>query len=129
MIYQNFNIERYAWNVQVCYDVGEEDLNTVMNLLRHFYFNKVFNKACHDSIAKGELNTGFTCTNKLTRQTLICINKCSSLDEFINTVSHEIRHLESHIATVYNLDEKGEEVCYLIGEITEEMFDTFKKLL
>lgn len=129
MIYQNFNIARYAWNVQVCYDVGEEDLNTVMNLLCHFYFNDKFNKACYESIARRELNTGFTCSNRLTHQTLICINKSSSKEEFINTVCHEIRHLESHIATVFNLDEKGEEVCYLIGEISEEMFQVFKRLL
>lgn len=129
MMYQNFNIDNYAWNVQVCYDVGEEDLNTVINLLRHFYFSDKFNKACIESVAKGDLNTGFTCTNRLKRQTLIVINKCSSKDEFINTLCHEIRHLESHIATVYDLDEKGEKVCYLIGEIAEEMYPIFKRLL
>lgn len=129
MIYQNFNIDNYAWNVQICYDVGEKNLDKVIKLLRHFYFSDKINKACIDSIVANKENTGITCTNMLSKKTLIVINRCSSKEELINTICHEIRHLESHIATYYNLDEKGEEVCYLIGDIAEEMYYVFKWIL
>ena len=57
------------------------------------------------------------------------IGKTTSKKEFINTIVHEANHLQSHIATVYNLDEKGEEVCYLIGTIVETMYNVFRKII
>lgn len=129
MIYQSFNLNRYNWNIHVCYGVGEEDLNEIKHLLHHFYFNDNITDICYNNISKQQLNTGFTCTNRLLHKTLICINKCSSPDKFINTVAHEINHLKSHIATVFNLNEKEEEVCYLVGDITETMFYCFKNYL
>lgn len=129
MVYQDFYIDDYSWNVQVCYDVEGNDFYDVIDLLRHFYFSNKINKVCIENISKNIPNTGFTCTNRMTRKTLIVINKCTSDEELINTICHELRHLTSHIATVYNIDEKGEEVCYLTGDIAKIMYRTFKRLL
>lgn len=51
------------------------------------------------------------------------IGKQDSKSQLINTIAHESRHLQQHIADADGLDESGEEVCYLIGAINQIIFD------
>lgn len=68
------------------------------------------------------INTGFCYSNYFMQQTFICISKTDSVAEFINTVSHEIKHLQSHICEYYGIPESGEEAAYLVGDVTMSLF-------
>lgn len=57
------------------------------------------------------------------------IGIADSKEQFINTIVHEIKHLQSHICEYYNVSEKGEQAAYLIGYIAMKMFKVFNKLL
>lgn len=70
--------------------------------------------------------SGFCYTNDDIKTTLICIAETNSNEDFINTVAHEIKHLQSHICSYYGIDETSEEAAYLIGNITEELYRVFK---
>ena len=39
---------------------------------------------------------------------------------------HEVKHMQSHICSYYNIDERSEEAAYLIGDTVEELYKVFK---
>lgn len=71
-------------------------------------------------------NIGFTYTNSIKKQSLIIIGLQDNESQLINTIAHEARHLQQHIANVENLDENSETVCYLIGYIVQKIYEQCK---
>ena len=69
----------------------------------------------------GKYNTGFTHTDFTKRRSIVAISPTTSKEQFLNTVVHEIKHLQSHICRYYNVDEDSEEAAYLIGYIAQKM--------
>lgn len=129
MIIQRFLLKDYDWKVVVLYNVTYKDVNIVHTVLKEICDNNniVYNSTKY--IEEGRLNTGFIYSNFNIKSSVIAIGQSDSKKEFINTIAHEANHLQSHIATVFNLNEKGEEVCYLIGTIIETMYKVFNKII
>ena len=128
MIAQRFYLDKYEWSVVVLYDAGCNDVEFIQDNLSKICDDKQKIKDSTRYIERGDLNTGFIYSNLDIKISLIVIGKATSNKQFLNTIVHEANHLQSHIATVYNLDEKGEEVCHLIGEVVERMYDVFRKI-
>lgn len=99
MIRQDIDIEGY-WRIVVVYDV---------------YL--------------GQDNSGFTYTNYEKRLSIVGIGKASSKSQFLNTIVHEAKHIQSNICTYYDVPEDGEQAAYLIGYIVMKMYDIFKNLI
>lgn len=99
MIKQYFHIRDY-WSVAVCYDA---DL--------------------------GEINSGFTRTDFSKRLSIVCIGIADSRAEFLNTIVHEAKHVQSHICRYYGVPEDGEGAAYLIGYLIARMSEGFGPLL
>lgn len=99
MVKQLFHIKNY-WTIAVCYDA---DL--------------------------GELNSGFTRTDFNKRLSIVCIGMADSRAQFLNTIVHEAKHVQSHICMYYGIDEDTEDAAYLIGYIIMKMYDGFAELL
>lgn len=74
-------------------------------------------------------NTGLTYTNRKLRTSVLVIGEASSPAEFFNSLTHESRHLEAHIAQTLGLDPFGEEICYIAGEIAAKMFGIVRRHL
>lgn len=96
MIRQDFDIDGY-WDVIVVYNVE-----------------------------LGQKNTGFTHTDFKKKRSIIGISKVTSKEQFLNTVVHEAKHLQSHICKYYGVDEDSEDAAYLIGYIVQSMFEYVK---
>lgn len=129
MIKQNIYLKEYKWYVTVFYNTSIDNLNDIINKLKEMDISKNDLYLAYENIIDNKINTGFIYTNFKKRETLITIGKANSKEEFINTVVHEANHLQSHIATYYDIDEKGEEVSYLIGDIVKRMYSIFKKII
>ena len=99
MVKQLFHIKNY-WTLAVCYDA---DL--------------------------GEVNSGFTRTDFNKRLSIVCIGMADSRAQFLNTIVHEAKHVQSHICMYYGVDEDTEDAAYLIGYIIMKMYDGFAELL
>lgn len=129
MLRQRFYLKHYSWEVVVLYEVDKDNINEVMKILTSICNDDtVINKA-FDNISANKLDTGFAYSNFNSHKTLIIISKGSSKGEVLSTIAHEANHLQSHIATVYGLDEKGEEVSYLMGTIIKNMYKVFRKII
>ena len=129
MIKQHFYLKKYHWEVVVLYNVTPTDVDYIKNLLSEICDDYGTIQDGVKYIRQGDLNSGFIYTNYDRKASIIVIGQASSKQEFLNTIAHEANHLQSHIATKYNLDEKGEEVSYLMGDIIQAMYRTFKKII
>ena len=74
-------------------------------------------------------NTGFTFSNSDYKMSIVCIGKTTNSSQFVSTVVHEAKHVQSHICSYYNIQEGSEEAAYLIGYIVKKMYTMVMKLL
>ena len=77
----------------------------------------------------GELNSGFTHTDFTKKQSVVVIGKADSRRQFVNTIVHEAKHVQSHICRYYNVPEDGEDAAYLIGYIVMRMYRAFSRMI
>lgn len=125
MIGQYFNIPKYDWEVKVYYDVTKYDIDFCIKKLRKLTTQFKHIKECKETLDTNKKDRAYIYSSYRTKATVIFIGEYSSTGELIDTITHEANHLKSHIATYYNLDEKDEEVCYIIGNIAKEMSSLF----
>ena len=107
MIIQRFLLKDYDWKVAVLYNVTFKDVNIVHIILKEICNNYKIVYRSTRYIEKGKLNIGFIYSNFNIKSSVIVIGEAESKQEFINTIANEANHLQSHIATVFNLNEKG----------------------
>lgn len=69
------------------------------------------------------MDTGFTFSNPTMRTSVVVLGRQSSGAEFLNSFTHELRHLTDDIATAYDYPIRGEEVAYLAGDIALKLSD------
>lgn len=81
------------------------------------------------NIDLGELNSGFTATDYSKRMSVVAIGLTTSKREFINTIVHEAKHVQSNICKYYDVPEDDEDAAYLIGYLVMKMYNRFKKLV
>ena len=81
------------------------------------------------NIYLGEKNSGFTHTDFNKKLSIVGIGKSDSKEQFLNTIVHEAKHIQSHICSYYDVPEDGEDAAYLIGYIVMKMYNNFKKFL
>ena len=58
-----------------------------------------------------------------------CIGPVESLKEFQNTYAHEKGHTVSYIAEACSIDFTSEEYQYLMGDLSESMFEIAQRYL
>ena len=115
-------VNKYNWLVIFLFNVGAGDIKSVIQHLRYIYANNEIIKSVINNINSGE-NCAITITNRNLQKSVISFNKTSSIKELVNSIVHECRHVESHIADKYNIDEKGESVAYMIGELVSDIYE------
>lgn len=129
MIGQKFNIPKYDWDVKVYYDVKKEDIKFCFKQLRKLTTQRKYFRECYKTLYTNKKDRAYVYSSLRKQETIIFIGVPSSTGELINTITHEANHLKSHLATAYNLNEKDEEVCYVIGNIVEQMSEVFIKFI
>lgn len=77
----------------------------------------------------GKKNTGFTYTNFNKKKSIVGISRTTSQEQFLNTIVHEAKHVQSHICDYYDVSEDSEDAAYLIGYIVQQMHKVFKNMI
>ena len=77
----------------------------------------------------GRLDTGFTYTDYDKRRSIVGISPTTSQEQFLNTIVHEAKHVQSHICNYYKVDENSEKAAYLIGYIVQQMHRVFRNMI
>jgi hypothetical protein len=63
------------------------------------------------------------------RESVMVVAVASSAKDFHQALIHEVRHLQSQIATSYEIEEKSEEVCYPLDDIVGEIHSVVAPLI
>lgn len=82
----------------------------------------------YDNIAY-QYNSGFTYSNTDYRVSVSGINKQISKAELMDTVVHEIDHIQSDICDYYGIDLNSEDAAYLIGYLAKMFYKCCSCLL
>lgn len=75
-----------------------------------------------NSMENCRLNTGLTYSNPAIRKSIIVVAIASSPMQFLNSITHEVRHLTDHILKEVGYKVGGEPVAYLSGDIIGELW-------
>ncbi len=120
MIRQQFQLERAGdWLVTAYYAVTHYEVEEIMHTLADAGADDKSLDRAYDNLASGKLNTGLCYSGK--GESVLVISVTSSGQQFANSAFHEVHHLATQIAATLGMDLKGEEVCYLAGEIGQKM--------
>lgn len=129
MIVQRFYIKKYDWVVTAYYAVTRYYVDEIMENLQRLCTECSFLKRAYRNLKRNSLNSGLTYSDYRKRESVMVVALASSAKQFHKALMHEIRHVQSHIATAYDIDEKSEEVCYLLDDIVGHTHDITAPLL
>lgn len=129
MIRATLYFPRIKWTVYAYIAVHEYYTYEILDKMRSIGASTDELRRAHKNLMDGNLNGGITKTNYDTHESVWVFELTTSAREFFNSVVHEIRHLQQHIANVLGLDENSEDVCYLSGDIAYALFPYIQKLL
>lgn len=128
MIKQQIILGDKQWKILVYYNISSKYVDEVINDLKDLKMSRYEISNSIDTLLN-KTNTGMTYTNFEYHTTIVCISKSTSNDQFINTIIHEAKHVQSHICEYYSINEESEQAAYLIGYIVQQMYRVFKNML
>lgn len=77
----------------------------------------------------GKRDSGFTHTDFQKKRSIVGISFSSSREQMFNTLVHELKHVQSHICSYYNIAEDSEPAAYLIGYLAQKTYKYIRKYL
>lgn len=126
MIKQIIKLKDYNWVVNIFYNCEYSNKNRVFHKLKDIDCPISLLNEINKTISFKDDNTGFTYSNYSLKESVIVITRSSSINQFLNTISHECYHLICHITHDKNLSE--EQMATLLGNIFERVSFVFLKL-
>ena len=102
------------------FDVIESALTDILAPI--FVIDKIYRKISYT------YDSGVTYSNYDFRTSVVCINKTTSREELINTISHEADHVQDIICDYYNVPLDSEQAAYLIGYLVGKMYYQSRRL-
>lgn len=96
------------------FDVIESALTDILAPIK--VIDRIYDKISY------EYDSGVTFTNSDYRTSVVCINKATSREELINTISHEADHVQNAICEYYDVPLDSEDAAYLIGYLVSKFY-------
>ena len=126
MIKSTIDVAGY-WSIVLFVDVDYNKYNIIESALTDILapisvIDEIYYKISY------EYDSGVTFTNPDYRTSIVCINKATSREELINTISHEADHIQDDICKYYNVPLDSEQAAYLIGYLVGKMYYKSRKL-
>ena len=129
MIRQELFLEPYDWHVRLYYAVDAYYIDEIVNGLVDIGCKGDFLERALQNMASRKLNNGITYSNLKKRESVVVIALTSSASQFLNSLVHEVRHLANNICEASDIDLRGEESCYVSGDIVQEIYPFVRALL
>ena len=126
MIKSTIDVDGY-WSIVLFVDVDYDNFDIIESALTDILAPISVIDEIYDKISY-ELNSGVTFTNSNFKTSIVCINKASSKEQLINTISHEAYHVQSAICDYYNVSLDSEDAAYLMGYIVGKMYYHSRRL-
>ena len=126
MIKSVINVAGY-WSIVLFVDVDYDKFDVIESALTDILAPISVIDEIYDKISY-KLNYGVTFTNSRYRTSVVCINKTTTREELINTITHEADHVQDDICKYYNVPIDSEQAAYLIGYLVGKMYYASRSL-
>ena len=126
MIKSTINVAGY-WSIVLFVNVDYYNFDVIESALTDILAPISVIDEIYDKISY-ELNSGVTFTNSDFKTSIVCINKASSKEELMNTISHEADHVQDDICKYYDVPLDSEQAAYLIGYLVGKMYYHSRRL-
>lgn len=127
MIAQYIHLKDWDWNVLVYYGASIYNSVELTDSLKQLECPKKDIKKALQVLS--DKNTGFTFSNTDYKMSIMCVGEATNVGQFIDTVAHESKHLQSHICQFYGIKENTETAAYLMGHLVHRMYKMLGKIL
>ena len=126
MIKSTIDVAGY-WSIVLFVNVDYDNFEIVESALTDILapvsvIDEMYNKISY------KYDSGVTFSNPDYRTSVVCINKATSREELINTISHEADHVQDTICKYYDVPLDSEQAAYLIGYLVGKMYYEARKL-
>ena len=120
MIKSVIDVDGY-WSVVLFVDVDYDRYDIIESALTNILapisvIDDIYNRISY------KFDSGVTFSNPDFRTSVVCINKTTSREELINTISHEADHIQDTICEYYDVPLDSEDAAYLIGYLVSKMY-------
>ena len=126
MIRRTLRIGR--WLVYSFFAVEGYDEEVILSFLQTFEASRTVFKRAEKIMSEGKLDKGFTFANEYIRRAVVVVGPSSSGAEFLDTFTHEIRHLADSIAKSIGYELDMEEPAYMTGDTVRELAEVVCEL-
>ena len=114
------------WTVILFVDVDYDRYDIVESALTDILTPTNIIEEIYDTVGYA-YNSGFTFSNHYYRTSVVGINKTTSKDELIDTVIHEIDHVQGDICEYYGIELDSEPAAYLVGYLARSFYRACSK--
>ena len=126
MIKSTIDVAGY-WSIVLFVDVDYDNFDIIESSLTNILapisvIDEMYNKISY------KYDSGVTFSNPDYRTSIVCINKATSREELINTISHEADHIQDTICKYYDVPLDSEQAAYLIGYLVGKMYYQSRRL-
>lgn len=119
MLAKWIDIDDGHWRVVVNYDVTTADLRYVLGQVDRVGIND--NDRERVEVMFDEPNKGFTVSDMGERMSLVCIGWATSREQMVDSIIHEIDHVQRDVCEYYNVALGSERAAWLQGYLGREM--------
>ena len=126
MIKSIIDVDGY-WSVVLFVDVDYDRYDIIESALTDILAPISVIDNIYDKISY-KFNSGVTFSNPEFKTSVVCINKTTSREELINTISHEADHIQDNICEYYDVPLDSEDAAYLIGYLVGKMYYSSRRL-
>jgi len=103
------------WSFVFAYDIAEEDVAEVGEWLSALGCGR--REIAHAQRVLLGVNKGLTYSSPDLRMSVVCIGRSGSIEQWWDTLGHELRHLVNTICHYYDVPYSSEDASYLQGYV------------
>lgn len=119
LIHRTINIGH--WRCDFFFADGDFDASSVMECLEDMGAPEDILIESWETMHYGGPNAGYTYSDPRIMASCIFVGPTTSGAEFLDTFTHELRHLADHIAQYLGIDLWGEETAYMTGDTARDL--------
>lgn len=107
------------WGVLMCHDLDWDDADKLTGYLRAFHVSQENIRECLD-VVLGGVNCACCVSSYDTTMSLVLIGPATTKEQLIDSVAHELDHVEAAIARFYGFSLDSEDAAYTQGYLTRQ---------
>lgn len=123
MIKRIINIKDY-WTIIIFLNIDYNKYNIIEDELLDLNASYNVIDEIYDTISF-DYNKAFAYTNRKLRTSIIGINKTTDIGEMLDSIVHEIDHIQAEICEYYDVTLNSEDAAYLIGYIIKLLYRSY----